>query len=287
MAALELPGPLVDAHWLRKNLDASDLVIFDASWHMPQTGRDAYREWREEHIPGARFFDFDGRIKDPDSDLPHMLPNAEIFTREVRALGLNEDSRVVLYDTMGVFSCARGWWMLRAMGCRHCALLDGGLPAWEEADYPVAGHADESEPAWPPGDFVARLDPALLAEAAAVAAALADPSVAVIDARPAPRFSGAAEEPRPGLRRGHMPGAVNLPFPELFDQGRLKPRAELRRLLAPVLDGRERAIYSCGSGVTACILAFAAHCCGYEGYAVYDGSWSEWGLPGELPVVSD
>ncbi len=285
MATLELPDSLVSVDWLRQHLGHENLVILDSSWHMPATGRDGFKEWQQEHIPGALFFDFDGKLADPDSALPHMLPNEEIFTREAQALGINRDSVVVFYDAMGMFSSPRGWWMLRAMGHEHCALLDGGLVAWDEAEYPI--ESLEREPEHARGNFVAKLDPALVADSAAVQAALSDASVCVVDARPEPRFSGASEEPRPGLRRGHMPGAVNIPFPELFKHGLLKPKAELKEMLDPVIGDSERSIYSCGSGVTACIAAFAAYHIGYANYAIYDGSWCEWGLPGDLPVVKD
>jgi thiosulfate/3-mercaptopyruvate sulfurtransferase len=284
MSELRLPGPLVDADWLRQHLGDDRLLVFDCSWHMPATGRDGYQEWLEAHIPGARFFDFDRRIRDPESALPHMLPDGGLFSREMQRLGLNRDSVVVLYDTMGMFSSPRGWWMLRAMGFGACALLDGGLPAWNAAGYAL--ESVDEEPAYAAGDFVASPDPAMVADAAEVLAALEDEGAAVVDARPAERFSGAAEEPRAGLRRGHMPGALNLPFPTLFSDGRLRPDDEIKEMLAPMLDGRGRRIFSCGSGVTACILAFAAERAGYDGLAVYDGSWSEWGLPGELPVVT-
>lgn len=279
-----LPAALVDADWLRQHLGDERLLVFDCSWHMPATGRDGFREWRQAHIPGAKFFDFDGRIRDPDSELPHMLPGEEIFTREMQALGLNRDSLVVLYDTLGMFSSPRGWWMLRAMGFEDCALLDGGLPAWTGAGYPV--ESADGEPGDGRGDFVARLNPDWVADSRKVLTALGDDNVAVVDARPAERFRGETDEPRPGLRRGHMPGASNLPFPELFRDGSMKSPEALREILAPMIERSPRRIFSCGSGVTACILALAAEHAGYDGLAVYDGSWSEWGLPGELPVVS-
>ena len=286
MATLQLPDSLVSVTWLRQHLEHPDLIIFDASWHMPATGRDAFSEWQQEHIPGARFFDFDGRICDPDSDLPHMMPEADLFTRELQLLGLRQDSVVVVYDVMGMFSSPRAWWMLRSMGCENVALLDGGLVAWDEADYPIESLAEEPE--YQPGDFISRMDRASIADAAEVLAALDNDSVCVLDARPEPRFSGATEEPRPGLRRGHMPGALNLPFAEVFKHGLLKPRDELREIIAPLIADSERTICSCGSGVTACIIAFAAEYVGYNNLAIYDASWCEWGLPdADYPVVVD
>jgi thiosulfate/3-mercaptopyruvate sulfurtransferase len=285
MSVLQLPGSLVSVAWLQQHLQHDDLLLFDASWHMPATARDGFAEWQQERISGARFFDFDGRICDPESSLPHMLPDADSFTRELRALGLNQESRVVVYDSMGLFSSPRAWWMLAAMGCANLALLDGGLPAWKAAGFAL--QAGENVAAYSPGNFSAKLDTAKVVDANQLLAALDDDSVCVLDARPEPRFKGIAEEPRAGLRSGHMPGAVNLPFAQLFDQGLMKPDAELTRILQPLLEGHSRAICSCGSGVTACILAFALQRIGFEEVAVYDGSWCEWGLPGELPVVVD
>lgn len=284
MARLELPDSLVDVNWLQQHLDHPDLVIFDASWHMPASARDGEKEWAEKHIPGARFFDFDRKICRPGGDLPHMMPDEALFTREVQALGLSQHSQVVIYDALGMFSAARAWWMLRAMGCLDCALLDGGLPAWESAAYPLQSKQQSRDHA--PGDFVARQDASAFVDAAAVLAALPGEDKRILDARPAARFRGEADEPRAGLRRGHMPGAINLPFGDLFEQGKLKPAAQLKAIMDPLLRGSEGVICSCGSGVTACILAFAAHRVGYDKLAVYDGSWCEWGQPGELPVVA-
>jgi thiosulfate/3-mercaptopyruvate sulfurtransferase len=283
MTQLQLPSSLVNVDWLQQHLQHDQLLLLDASWHMPATGRDGFAEWRQECIPGARFFDFDGKICDPQSTLPHMLPDEALFTRELRALGLNQDSSVVIYDSMGMFSSPRAWWMLRAMGCTRLALLDGGLPAWKAKGFAVDD--GDAEAVYARGNFSADLDSAQVADAASVLAALDDDAVCVMDVRPQARFLGQAEEPRAGLRRGHMPGAVNLPFAELFAQGLLKPAAEIAQLVEPLLGDRSSVICSCGSGVTACILAFALHLIGKDGVAVYDGSWSEWGLPGNLPVV--
>jgi len=284
MSELKLPDAIVTSEWLHQHINHPDLVIFDASWHMPATGRDGPEEWEEKHIPGARFFDFDRKICQPDIDLPHMMPDTEIFTREVQALGLNQHSVVVIYDAAGMFSSPRVWWMLRAMGFHNCALLDGGLPAWEKAGYALDSGHQRSDMR---GDFVASLDPRVFVGSDTVLTALDDSSSCVLDARPAARFLGQVEEPRAGLRKGHMPGAKNLPFSDLFERGLLKSRADLKSVFKPLIGSSERSIYSCGSGITACVIAFGAHRAGYQNLAIYDGSWCEWGQPGNLPVVID
>lgn len=282
MTALQLPEPLVSTEWLHQHIDHPQLVIFDGSWHMPATGQDAFKEWQSEHIKGARFFDFDQTVCAPGSELPHMMPDAERFSREVQKLGLNHDSIVVIYDSLGMVTGPRIWWMLKSMGFDACALLDGGLPAWEEAGYDTC---DETQaPGVAPGNFVASEVAGHFCGVDAVIAAIDDASVTILDARSAERFSGEIEEPRPGLKRGHMPGAINMPFPELFYHGRLKSKSELADMFSDKIPQGNRTIYSCGSGVTACVNAFAARLVGYDDVSVYDGSWCEWGLPGELPV---
>ncbi len=285
MSSLQLPSSLVDVEWLHSHLNNPQLVIFDASWHMPATQRDAYEEWRHEHIKNARYFDFDQTICDTYSDLPHMMPDAETFTREVQRLGLNDDSVVVIYDSLCMFSAPRVWWMLRAMGFDNCALLDGGLPAWHSAGYDVESEVDVNPVAV--GNFVARPVEGKVCEIDHVIKALDNDGFSVVDARPAPRFRGEVEEPRAGLRRGHMPGASNLPFHDLFENGLLKSRPALQSMLAEYFVDGSHTVCSCGSGVTACVIAFAAHLIGKEDVSVYDGSWSEWGLPGSLPVVTE
>ena len=285
MSDLQLPGSLVDVDWLHNHLDDPQLVIFDGSWHMPATKRSAFEEWQHERIKNAQFFDFDQRVCAPDSDLPHMMPDAQKFSEEVQKLGLNEDSVVVIYDSLGVFTSPRVWWMLRSMGFENCAVLDGGLPAWHRAGYDIHSKADAAVPQR--GNFVAKSVADKFCDANSVLAALDDDSIAVVDARPSPRFSGEAEEPRAGLRRGHMPGATNLPFADLIENGMLKSGEHLLMLIDEYFDLEKHTICSCGSGVTACVIAFGAHLTGNDNVSVYDGSWSEWGLPGKLPVVSD
>lgn len=271
-----LPGPLVGPDWLAGRLGSPGLLVLDAS-----VG--AHRG-SARRIVGARPFDIDGSLSDPTAPLPHTMPDAGRFTRELRSLGLHDDDTVVVYDAVGVYSSARAWWMLRAMGFDRVAVLDGGLPGWAAAGLPTESGA----PAMPAerGDFTAVPRAGLFVGADEVAAALADPASAVLDARSRERFRGTAPEPRPGLRGGHMPGAVNLPFGEIQDEGRMRTAAELRAAFAGSAQGRERLVLSCGSGVTACVLTLGAALAGYRDLAVYDGSWSEWGLPSESrPVV--
>ncbi|WP_136067447.1 3-mercaptopyruvate sulfurtransferase [Modicisalibacter radicis] len=277
---------LVTVDWLRANLDLPEIVILDASWYLPSETRDPYAEYLEGHIPGAKRFDFDGEIKDASSALPHMLPAASEFTAAVRALGVNANSRVVIYDGMGVFAAPRAWWMFKVMGHGNVAVLDGGLPAWKAAGCGLESGAQPGREA--PGDFEARLVPERLADAADVAEYLEKRTAQVIDARSPARFSGEQSEPRPGLRSGHMPGAVNLPFDQLLENGFYRsPEVLEKRFREAGIESGTPIVGSCGSGVTASLLALGAELAGLGPMAVYDGSWAEWGQESrpELAVV--
>ncbi|MFF0392438.1 sulfurtransferase [Kitasatospora sp. NPDC004615] len=276
MTALPPPPPLVDAAWLADHLDHPDLVVLDAS-----IGAHRHAAHR---IPGARPFDLDGALSDHRSDLPHTMPPAADFQRELRALGVNDRSTVVVYDGAGIYSSPRAWWMLRAMGFDRAAVLNGGLPAWQAAGHPVT---DLQSP-YSPGDFTARPRPGLLTDRDAVAAALTDPDTTVLDARSHDRFTGDAPEPRPHLRPGHLPGSTNLPFTDLLTpDGHYLPLPALHTRLTTATAHRPHLITTCGSGITACILAFAAHLTTHPTPTVYDGSWSDWGRPEtNLPVAT-
>ncbi len=276
-------SPLIAAAELAVRLDDPQIRVLDASWFLPTEGRSGRNEFEEVRIPGAAFFDIDA-ISDASVDLPHMLPDPEAFAVAAAALGLTPDAEVVVYDSFGIRSAARVWWTLTVMGFDRVRVLDGGLRVWKAEGFPVETGAPK-----PPSQGVAsiRFDPARLRDQAAVAAALDSGSAQVVDARSAPRFRGEAPEPRPGLRSGHMPGAFNLPFDRLLtEEGRLKPPAALAEAFREAgVDLSRPIIATCGSGVTASVLALALEVLDASA-AVYDGSWAEWGREdgGEVAV---
>lgn len=284
MTVLQLPSDLVDAHWLAEHLEHPNVVVVDASWYMPAAQRSGLQEWQQQRIPGARFFDFDQEIKDHNSTLPHMLPSAEQFAQQVSVLGINNQQCVVIYDGSGMFAAPRAWWMFKAMGHQQVAVLDGGLPHWITLGLPLETTGPKKVEV---GHFQAQRQPQWIADASQVQAALAQPHMQVLDARSQERFSGQAADPRPGIRAGHMPGASCLPFTELLQQGHFLTKEQLTQKLAPLLTPQQQLICSCGSGVTAAIIALAAYLTGHEQVAVYDGSWVEWGGSEQLPVVVD
>lgn len=272
----------VSTGWLAERLGSSDLIVIDGSWYLPAMNRDPRAEYLAAHIPGAIHFDID-TVKDTASPLPHMMPAPADFARMAGALGIGDGMTAVVYDGAGLFSAPRVRWMLQTMGLRDTFILEGGMPQWL-----AEGRATESGTAVPtPRIFTPRFDASAVADAERVAAALANRTAQVIDARPAERFRGEAAEPRPGVRSGHMPGSLNLPSSSLVDNGRLKTADAIAALFQnAAIDPSQPTVTSCGSGVSAAIVSIAMERLGHPPLALYDGSWSEWGADPARPLAT-
>lgn len=275
---------LVSTEWLAAELGKPDLIVFDTTKYLPNEPFDGKAKFKEAHIPGARFYDID-EVADPDSQLPHMIPSAARFETLMGLMGVANSNRIVFYDQKGLQSSARGWWLMRLFGHLNAAVLDGGLPKWtREARSVQAGEAEPVAFTSYVADFVA----SRVLGIGDVKNILETGERLILDARAAGRFKGTAPEPRPGLPSGHMPGAGNIPFGELFaPDGTMLPEAALRARFAMAgADGSKPLVTSCGTGVTACILTLGALRAGLPEPAVYDGSWTEWASRPETAKVT-
>ena len=284
MPALSSPW-IVETDWLAARLDAPDIVVVDASLHLPNTGRNARAEYLAEHIPGALFFDIED-IADEENPLPHMLPSTIKFASRVKRMGIGDGVRVIAYDSVGLYSAARAWWMFRTMGHNDVAVLNGGLKKWKAEGRPLE---DGEPPRRTPRHFSPRFHAELVRDAGEVQALIGNPVTQIVDARSAARFEGREGDPRPGLRPGHIPTSRNVPYASLLNpDGTLKSEPELRAVFAAAgVDIGRPVVASCGSGVTAGIVALALAILGRPDAAVYDGSWVEWGVDGNgLPVAT-
>lgn len=278
------PDALVSTDWLMQHLSAPDVRVVDGTYIIPPTTRNARKEFEDKHIPGAVFFDIDD-IADSDNPLPHMLPSPEKFASRVRKLGLGDGSRIVVYDTHGLVSAARVWWMFRAFGHRDVAVLDGGLPKWVKEGKPV----EDGKPMPRERHFTAHTNHLLVRDLDQVRATLETKREQVLDARAAGRFTGAEPEPRQGLRSGHMPGAISMPYTKLLDpqDKTVLPAEQLAKVFTEAgVDLKKPIVTSCGSGVTACVLALGLYLVGRDDVAIYDGSWTEWGGRQDTPIVT-
>jgi len=277
------PEALVSTEWLARHLDDPAIRIVDGTYFMPAMKRDAPAEFAARHIPGAVHFDID-RIAAEGTELPHMLPTPERFAEAVGALGIGNRHRIVVYDQFGLMTAARVWWMFRVFGHDAVAVLDGGLPKWLAEGRPVA--SGPAEPA--PERFAVGFRPALVRSADQVEANIGMQAEQLVDARAAGRFTGTDPEVWPGRRSGHVPGSRNVPFTDLLEgDGRMRPADALARRFGEAgIAGGRPLVASCGSGVTACVVALGLHLLGRDDVAVYDGSWAEWGLPGPRPVAT-
>ncbi|MBT9245682.1 3-mercaptopyruvate sulfurtransferase [Gemmobacter fulvus] len=281
-AFLDDPKTLVSTDWLAAHLKDPDLRVLDASWHMPDAGRNAQAEYAQAHIPGARFFDIDD-ISDARSALPHMAPPPEKFISRMRAMGVGDGHQVVVYDSTGLFSAARVWWTFRLMGKMDIAVLDGGLPKWQAEGREI----EDMPPMVRDRHITVSRQAGLVKDVTQVAHASKLGEAEIIDARSAPRFRGEVAEPRPGLRSGHIPGAKNVPFGEVLNaDGTMKDPAALKAVFeAAGVNLGKPAITTCGSGITASVLALALERVGHRNWSVYDGSWAEWGMYDDLKVA--
>lgn len=271
---------LVDTDWLFSRLEDPAVSIVDGSWYLPAMNRDGRAEYEAQHIPGAVFFDIDA-ISEPYSSLPHTLASPDYFAREVGKLGIAHNDTIVVYDGAGLFSAARVWWNFRIMGAAKVVILDGGLPEWIAHRLPVeAGSA----PTYPKL-FVPDYDATAVVDFEEMQNVVRKTSAAIADARPHARFTGEQEEPRAGMRSGHMPGASSVPATSLIEDGKLKPVEDLKAIFAKHQIGKNRpVITTCGSGVTAAIITLALESAGLTDSRLYDGSWSEWGGCNDTPV---
>lgn len=271
---------LVSTQWLADHLGDSDLVMVDSSWHMPASGRNGREEYSQAHIPGARFLDID-EVRDAAHPAPHMLPSAEEFAKAMERLGIGRGDRIVVYDNSPIRTAARGWFMLRHFGAEKVAILDGGFQKWLSEGRPT----ESGEPPARTARFDRHEREGEVVEKQRI---LAGGDISLLDARSRPRFDGSEADPRPGIAPGHIPGARNLPFATLYrEDGRFKSVDEIRQLFHEAgIDPEEPFTATCGSGVTANSLIFAAHLLGNDRTKLYDGSWSEWGADPSTPKAT-
>lgn len=273
---------IVETDWLADHLSSPDLIILDGSWHLPTENRDAKKEYLAGHIPGALFFDIDD-LSDEKSSLPHMLPSTVKFASRMKKMGIGDGARIVVYDTTGIFSAARVWWTFRAMGHRDVAVLNGGLRKWKAEGRPLE---EGPAPKRSERHYSPLQNTEIIRDLEDMKALLKKNGVQIVDARPAGRFEGTDPEPRPGLRKGHIPGSKNLPSQQLLNpDGTYKSAEEIKKLFEGIgIDVTKPVVTTCGSGVTASMLALALAVAGQTNAAVYDGSWAEWGRESDLPV---
>ena len=272
-------NPIVSVKWLFENLENPNLVILDAS---PRENKsDLTPEFTSIQIKGARYFDMEMLFFDQESNLPNMIPNEAYFTKECQQLGINKESLIVVYDNLGVYTSPRVWWMFRAMGHSKIAILDGGLSAWKKESYPTEPAGKEETFS---GNFIAKYQPNLVIDHSAVLENIKSKKMLIIDARSEGRFKGLTPEPREKMSSGHIPNSLNLPFEKVLDNGKMKSKSALRKIFENLNIENQPLAFTCGSGITACIILLASELISDNKKVLYDGSWAEWGQMGKFPV---
>jgi len=276
---LLLDAPLVSPEWLLKYINAPNLIVLDAT--MAKATSATSKDQEKKQIKNARFIDIKQVFSDQSSSLPNTMLSEREFEKKAQALGIYQDSAIVVYDDLGIYAAPRVWWMFRSMGHTNIAVLDGGLPAWKQAQYPVENPRNHSIKK---GDFKASFKPEMFCNSDKVLSAIDESSTSIFDARSTGRFDGTDKEPRKEIRSGHIPSSVNVPFSTLQREGSMLPKEELIPIFKNLTEDKDQVIFSCGSGITACILALGADICGLKNMVVYDGSWTDWGGNHDLPI---
>jgi len=275
-------NPVVSVEWLYENLDIPNLIILDAS--VIDTKVKLVPKYPDIQIKGAIHFNMETTFYDKNNSIPNMIPSAEVFAEECRRIGINKNSIIVVYDNIGIFTSPRAWWMFKSMGHQHIAVLDGGLPAWKNAEFPCE---TKRENEYAEGDFEVDYQPKLIRDSSYILEVLTNKHTLIIDARSESRFLGETPEPRENMASGHIPNSVNLPFNLVLDDGKMKPKLELIKIFDELKTTKKQLIFTCGSGVTACIILLASELILPNKKSMFDGSWSEWGQINKFPIEQE
>ncbi len=280
MKKLELESPLVSASWLLEHLDHPDLIILDAT--IKKVANDSNENYPEVRIQNARFFDIKTTFSDTTNDIPNMLPSPEAFSEACQNLGISNHHKIVVYDKIGIYSSARVWWMFKIMGHQNIVVLNGGLPAWQQQNLPIEPEINKAE--YNSGNFKASFHSKLVVDAKSVLNEIHNDTTLILDARSPGRFTAQEPEPRANLKGGHIPNSINLHYKDLLQEGHMRSVTEIKEILNDFNIENKKLIFTCGSGITACIIMLAAQLAGYNKVSVYDGSWSEWGQLNYVPI---